>query len=140
MYVENSRILNAKKRKKIYLSLFQEAFIRSLLSQPFKIPIPNYKGPISGRGLGVRRMGGRQSLYDPEEDGALVLYIPPELSEHDKLKIDKYVKINSNIYIFFFRRDKVQVHVVVDPVLSKILRPHQREVTDLSKFSIDFHR
>ncbi|CAF3431755.1 unnamed protein product [Rotaria sp. Silwood1] len=89
-----------------------EAFIRSLLSQPFKIPIPNYKGPISGRGLGVRRIGGRQSLYDPEEEGALVLYIPPELSEHDKLKIDK---------------DKVQVHVVVDPTLSKILRPHQRE-------------
>ena len=27
------------------------------------------------------------------------------------------------------RRDKVQVHVVVDPVLSKILRPHQREVS-----------
>ncbi|CAF1506271.1 unnamed protein product [Rotaria magnacalcarata] len=89
-----------------------EAFIRSLLSQPFKIPIPNYKGPLSGRGLGVRRSGGRQSLYDPEEEGALVLYTPPELSEHDKLKIDK---------------DKVQVHVVVDPVLSKILRPHQRE-------------
>jgi DNA repair and recombination RAD54-like protein len=35
-------------------------------------------------------MGGRQSLYDPEEEGALVLYTPPELSEHDKLKIDKY--------------------------------------------------
>ncbi|CAF4211011.1 unnamed protein product, partial [Rotaria magnacalcarata] len=62
-----------------------EAFIRSLLSQPFKIPIPNYKGPLSGRGLGVRRSGGRQSLYDPEEEGALVLYTPPELSEHDKL-------------------------------------------------------
>ncbi|CAF0955238.1 unnamed protein product [Adineta steineri] len=89
-----------------------EEFIRSLLNQPFKIPIPNYKGPISGRGLGVRRNGGRQSLYDPEDENALVLYTPPELSEHDKLKIDK---------------DKVQVHVVVDPVLSKILRPHQRE-------------
>jgi hypothetical protein len=37
-------------------------------------------------------MGGRQSLYDPEEEGALVLYTPPELSEHDKLKIDKYEK------------------------------------------------
>ena len=35
-------------------------------------------------------MGGRQSLYDPEDEGALVLYTPPELSEHDKLKIDKY--------------------------------------------------
>ncbi len=75
--------------------IFQEAFIRSLLAQPFKIPIPNYKGPISGRGLGVRRMGGRQSLYDPEEEGALVLYTPPELSEHDKLKIDKYERFSN---------------------------------------------
>ena len=44
---------------------------------------------MSGRGLGVRRMGGRQCLYDPDEENALVLYTPAELSEHDKLKIDK---------------------------------------------------
>ena len=31
-------------------------------------------------------------------------------------------------------RDKVQVHVVVDPVLSKILRPHQREVIQRNLF------
>ena len=37
-------------------------------------------------------MGGRQSLYDPEEEDALVLYAPPDLSEHDKLKIDKCEK------------------------------------------------
>ena len=80
---------------KSFENRFQEAFIRSLLAQPFKIPIPNYKGPISGRGLGVRRMGGRQSLYDPEEENALVLFIPPELSEHDKLKIDKQDSILS---------------------------------------------
>jgi hypothetical protein len=36
---------------------------------------------------------------------------------------------------FFNNRDKIQVHVVVDPILSKILRPHQREV----KFSNFFH-
>lgn len=28
-------------------------------------------------------------------------------------------------------RDKVPVHVVVDPVLSRVLRPHQREVSFL---------
>jgi hypothetical protein len=36
---------------------------------------------------------------------------------------------------FSNNRDKIQVHVVVDPVLSKILRPHQREV----KFPNFFH-
>lgn len=87
-------------------------------------------------------MGGRQSLYDPEEEGALVLYTPPELSEHDKLKIDKYEMITMReIFIkkidFVSNRDKVQVHVVVDPVLSKILRPHQREVIYLSLISFE---
>lgn len=28
----------------------------------------------------------------------------------------------------FFHRNKLPVHVVVDPMLSKVLRPHQREV------------
>lgn len=68
-------------------------------------------------------------MYDPEEEGALILYIPPELSEHDKLKVDKYERIFIEEGRFIsINRDKVQVHVVVDPVLSKILRPHQREV------------
>ena len=40
------------------------------------------------------------------------------------------------IYDFEFNRDKVQVHVVVDPVLSKILRPHQREVNVFYSFSL----
>lgn len=68
-------------------------------------------------------------MYDPEEEGALILYTPPELSEHDKLKVDKYV-IERFLQqrCISIDRDKVQVHVVVDPVLSKILRPHQREV------------
>lgn len=89
-----------------------EAFIRKILSKPFKVPIPNYKGPTLNRALGVRRQGARQPLHDPFEEGALVLYIPPELSAHEQLKVDI---------------DKQPVHVVVDPVLSKVLRPHQRE-------------
>ncbi len=60
----------------------------------------------------MRRMGARQPLHDPDEEGALVLYAPPEISEHDKLKVDS---------------SKLPVHVVVDPQLSKVLRPHQRE-------------
>ncbi|XP_068949198.1 DNA repair and recombination protein RAD54-like isoform X1 [Petaurus breviceps papuanus] len=89
-----------------------EAFIRSILSKPFKVPIPNYQGPLGLRALGIKRAGLRHALHDPLEEGALVLYEPPPLSAHDQLKLD---------------REKLPVHVVVDPILCKILRPHQRE-------------
>lgn len=56
-----------------------EAFIRSVLSKPFKVPIPGYVAGSSGRSLGWRRASGKRSLHDPDEPGALVLYTPPEL-------------------------------------------------------------
>lgn len=43
-------------------------------------------------------------MYDPEDENALVLYIPPELSEHDKLKIDKYVMADGRIVFALFGR------------------------------------
>ncbi|KAM9482887.1 DNA repair and recombination protein RAD54-like [Clarias gariepinus] len=89
-----------------------EAFIRSILARPFKVPIPNYTGPLGLRALGLKRSGVRKALHDPFEDGALVLYEPPALAHHDLIKTEK---------------DKLPVHVVVDPVLTKVLRPHQRE-------------
>ncbi|XP_029905787.1 DNA repair and recombination protein RAD54-like [Myripristis murdjan] len=89
-----------------------EAFIRSILSRPFKVPIPNYTGALGIRALGLKRAGVRRALHDPFAEDALVLYEPPALSTHDLIKADK---------------DKVPVHVVVDPVLGKVLRPHQRE-------------
>ncbi|XP_035271452.1 DNA repair and recombination protein RAD54-like [Anguilla anguilla] len=89
-----------------------EAFIRSILSKPFKIPIPNYTGSLGIRALGLKRAGVRKALHDPFEEGALVLYEPPALSAHDMIKTEK---------------EKLPVHVVVDPVLGKVLRPHQRE-------------
>ncbi|XP_038649942.1 DNA repair and recombination protein RAD54-like [Scyliorhinus canicula] len=89
-----------------------EAFIRSILAKPFRVPIPNYTGSLGLRALGIKRAGARRSLHDPYEDGALVLYEPPPLSAHDQLKADK---------------EKLPVHVVVDPILSSVLRPHQRE-------------
>ncbi|XP_021339494.1 DNA repair and recombination protein RAD54-like [Mizuhopecten yessoensis] len=89
-----------------------EAFIKKILSKPFKVPIPNYKGSCLGKALGVRRQGARQPLHDPEKEGALILYTPTELSAHEQLKVDI---------------EKVPVHVVVDPKLSLVLRPHQRE-------------
>ncbi|KAL1117194.1 hypothetical protein AAG570_004521 [Ranatra chinensis] len=60
----------------------------------------------------MKRDGLRRPLHDPHAPNALVLYTPPQLSAHDLLKIDK---------------EKQLVHVVVDPVLGNILRPHQRE-------------
>uniref|UniRef100_UPI00358E0800 DNA repair and recombination protein RAD54-like isoform X2 n=1 Tax=Myxine glutinosa TaxID=7769 RepID=UPI00358E0800 len=89
-----------------------EAFIRTILAKPFKVPIPNYMGPLGLKALGIRRQGGRRPLYDPFEENALVLYTPPVLSAHETLKVDK---------------DSQPVHVVVDPMLTKVLRPHQRE-------------
>ncbi|CAH0548716.1 unnamed protein product [Brassicogethes aeneus] len=81
------------------------------LQRPFKCPIPNYEGCNSTRNLGIRRSQVKRSLYDPNMPNALVLYTPPELTEHDKLKSDNVIL----------------VHVVVDPLLGNILRPHQRE-------------
>ncbi|XP_018572376.1 DNA repair and recombination protein RAD54-like [Anoplophora glabripennis] len=81
------------------------------LSKPFKCPIPNYEGSNSTRNLGIRRTQAKRALYDPNMPNALVLYAPPEISEHEKLKSDS-IKL---------------VHVVVDPLLGNILRPHQRE-------------
>ncbi|CAL8269802.1 unnamed protein product [Arctogadus glacialis] len=89
-----------------------EAFIRSILSKPFKIPIQNYTGPLGIRALGLKRAGVRRALHDPFAEGALVLYEPPTLNTQDMLKADK---------------EKMPVHVVVDPVLGIVLRPHQRE-------------
>ena len=67
------------------------------------------------------------SLHDPNAENALVLYTPPELSEHDKMSTGS---------------TKQLVHVVVDPVLTKVLRPHQREgeLVDLEVFLTGFSR
>ncbi|KAK3865688.1 hypothetical protein Pcinc_028730 [Petrolisthes cinctipes] len=90
-----------------------EAFIRKILAQPFKVPIANYVSQGGfGRGLGIRRSGVRRPLHDPDEPGALVLYLPPQLSATEKL--------TANL-------EKLEVAVVVDPMLSSVLRPHQRE-------------
>ena len=77
----------------------------------------------------MRRSGARQPLHDPEGENALVLFAPPEISEHDRLKIDS---------------TKIPVHVVVDPLLSKVLRPHQGDNVSLdilaNMLTLDFCR
>ncbi|KAK2168719.1 hypothetical protein NP493_1222g00037 [Ridgeia piscesae] len=71
-----------------------------------------FVGALASRALGIRRQGSRQPLHDPYEEGALVLYAPPERSAHDLLKQEL---------------ESLPVHVVVDPALTRVLRPHQRE-------------
>ncbi|KAI1722644.1 type III restriction enzyme, res subunit family protein [Ditylenchus destructor] len=105
MYVEKfSSLANASKNE-------HEEIIKRLLAKPFKIPIKGYTGGLSGRALGMTR-SVRMALFDPYAEGALVLYSPPELSAHEEIKLDANKKL---------------VHVVVDPILSAVLRPHQRE-------------
>lgn len=69
--------------------------MRRLLSKPFKIPIPGYE--LSRRFLGVRLSGPRRALHDPDDANALIVYAPPELSEHERLKIDPYAYIHISI-------------------------------------------
>eukprot|EP00050_Salpingoeca_kvevrii_P021233 m.108111 g.108111 ORF g.108111 m.108111 type:complete len:758 (-) comp9245_c1_seq1:669-2942(-) len=90
-----------------------EANITNILKKPFKIPIKGYTGPVSFGRLGLRRQQVRAPLHNPEAEDAIVLYTPPELSPEDA-KIKEI-------------RENHPVHVVVDPVISKVLRPHQIE-------------
>ncbi|XP_065830835.1 DNA repair and recombination protein RAD54-like [Oscarella lobularis] len=95
--------------------LGHEERIKQILSRPFKVPLSNYGESSFGcRGLGMRRQCSavRRALHDPFADNALVLYSPPDQSAHEKMTAKK---------------DELKVHVVVDPVLSAVLRPHQRE-------------
>lgn len=182
-------------------SFLQEAFIRSILSKPFKIPIQNYTGnscschygfmyrtigkqvltllswwithrrignqgtwskarrskESSSRSLRRRRFG---SLWTPDSERSWPDQSWQVGSEHIGLFLGlitfnlgyrenecglctgsrKYfisltvIAISVplvgvfHLFSFVFFRDKLQIHVVVDPVLGKVLRPHQREV------------
>ncbi|KAF1770635.1 hypothetical protein GCK72_002455 [Caenorhabditis remanei] len=86
-----------------------DAMIAKLLSRKFSIPMEGYM--LSGRSLGLGGNRRKCALFDPYHEGALILYAPELISEHAQLKEDKDRK----------------VHVVADPVVGKILRPHQRD-------------
>uniref|UniRef100_A0A158PBR6 DNA repair and recombination protein RAD54-like n=1 Tax=Angiostrongylus cantonensis TaxID=6313 RepID=A0A158PBR6_ANGCA len=87
-----------------------EKAIARILSRPFTIPLSGYC--LSGRVLGMARSRIRVAMFDPYAENAVVLYTPPPLSAHDHMSI---------------KEDDRKVHVVVDPVVGNILRPHQRE-------------
>ncbi|KAI9144641.1 SNF2 family N-terminal domain-containing protein [Paraphysoderma sedebokerense] len=99
---------------------------KNILSKPFKVP--TFVKPPSGfdvsnasqagpKSLGMRivHRPTQRPLHDPEAEGAIILHEPPRLSIEEQLK-QKDSKDQPKL-----------VHVVVDPTLSKILRPHQIE-------------
>lgn len=92
-----------------------EDLIKNILKQPFKVPIPGYDGPLrfGAGGLGVRKQKVRGPLYPWDVEDAVVLYTPPPLDPEEAKKPEV--------------KDKHPVHVVVDPVVGKKLRPHQIE-------------
>ncbi|KAJ3384046.1 DNA-dependent ATPase protein rad54 [Lobulomyces angularis] len=102
----------------------------SVVSFKNTFQVPNFlKGdrPVGvrngGSQLGVtkRNSVSKFSLYDPEAEGALILYVPKETSGADQLTNLKSV---CNPLI---QKVDIEVHVIVDPMLSKVLRPHQIE-------------
>ena len=87
-----------------------EAFIQNALSKPFKLPLAGYI--LSGRPLGMRPGSHfRRALYDPDDPHALILFEPPPYTEAQKMKM---------------KQTDILLHVLVDPALSRVLRPHQR--------------
>lgn len=74
----------------------KEDFIKSLLSKPFKVPLPNWTPGPNSRTLGIKGQGTRQALYDIDDENALILWSPPTLSQDELLKADKYI-ISTNL-------------------------------------------
>ncbi|MEN2500741.1 MAG: DNA repair and recombination protein RAD54-like, partial [Marteilia pararefringens] len=87
-----------------------ETFILNLLKKPFKNPLPNFVSSKTTKSLGIRRLQAKIALHDPNQENALVLYRP---------KKENVLKKKQEII--------ADVAVVVDPRLSDILRPHQKE-------------
>ncbi|RKP00353.1 hypothetical protein CXG81DRAFT_13342 [Caulochytrium protostelioides] len=85
------------------------------------IPKPIYAGLRAGRTLGMRRAPLLRAgpLHDPEDPDAIVLYTPPVLTAAQQLEMTKKSSL------LLGGGPKAQVHVVVDPKLGRVLRPHQ---------------
>ena len=104
---ELSRLLNCGSAEA--MARYEET-IKSILHRPYKCPLKGYA--LSGLALGGGMDRTRFAKYDPNAEGAMILYSPPEMTADERMRCDK---------------TKMKVHVVVDPHLSDKLRPHQRE-------------
>lgn len=86
-------------------------FMGAILHKPFRNPDSSIDGH-SETFLQMRYKNRDPApLHDPNGQDAVVLYTPPEYSEDFKKN----------------HKDEILVHVVVDPILGRVLRPHQRE-------------
>lgn len=100
-----------------------------ILARRFTVPFRDPErllllSPNRNLALGVRPRSGIivRPLHDPDAEDAIVLYWPPELSAEEKVKLlaRKGMAKGAN-------EEEEEVAVVVDPVLAKVLRPHQIE-------------
>lgn len=83
--------------------------------------------------LGIRRRAGTtRALYDHTADDAIVLWDPDRdhvEPEEIKISTDKPKSKGKSLaeILGLKKEEKKMVHVVVDPVLTRVLRPHQVE-------------
>lgn len=100
-----------------------EAMIMEILTKKFVVPIANYIPEYTTKTLGMRKIVIRRPLHDPDACNALILYAPTEADLAASLKPKK---AGMKGVKGLDAESTAPVHVVVDPVLSNILRPHQR--------------
>ncbi|KAI8589351.1 P-loop containing nucleoside triphosphate hydrolase protein [Geranomyces variabilis] len=102
---------------------------RTTLVRKFKIPTFTSGQPIGGgirvgTTLGTRPRSNvyKGPIYDPEAEDAIVLHHPRVMSATEKLAaLSLKSKLGSKGGV------EEEIHVVVDPMLGRILRPHQIE-------------
>ena len=87
------------------------SWIKNILHKPFVMPDSSYDGH-SHTFLQMRyKYRDPMPLHDPKAPNAVVLFTPPTYDEEFKKNNKK----------------EMLVHVVVDPVLGRVLRPHQKD-------------
>ncbi|KAI8979547.1 P-loop containing nucleoside triphosphate hydrolase protein [Mycotypha africana] len=81
--------------------------------------------------LGLRKRQALRALYDHTAEDAIVLWDPDNQPVQEEIKIttDKPRKKGKSLaeILGLKKEEKKLVHVVVDPALSRVLRPHQVE-------------
>lgn len=113
----------------------------SVLTKRFSVPILKKPGDedsqsssfsLATRTLGVRRRVSSvtRALHDHTVEGSLILYDPAvddvQAPENEENKPKQVEKTLSEI-LGTKKQEHAKVHVVVDPILAKVLRPHQIE-------------
>ncbi|KAJ3165809.1 DNA-dependent ATPase protein rad54 [Irineochytrium annulatum] len=99
---------------------------RAGLAKPFKVPSllgSTFGGGLKkGSQLGVRRKPALTTgpAHDPEAADAIILYHPKNLTDLELMELSKSTTLHG-------AKPKQEVHVVIDPILAKVLRKHQVE-------------